>query len=78
MTFADKVQPQIVGLGIVGKNDSFLITCVLLVEGLKHNIMSISQFCDKVYKFIFKFSRCNVKDYASDRVLLSAKRHLNS
>ena len=45
--FADGIKSKIVGIGNVGKNDSDLITDIMLVEGLTHNLLSISQFCDK-------------------------------
>ena len=44
--FADGIKSKIVGIGNVGKNDSDLITDVMLVEGLTHNLLSINQFCD--------------------------------
>ena len=40
--FTDGIKSKIVGIGNVGKNDSDLITNVMLVEGLTHNLMSIS------------------------------------
>ena len=54
-TFVDNVRSNIVGVGNVGKKDSDLIVDVHLVEGLKHNLLSISQFRDKGYWFFFFF-----------------------
>ena len=44
--FADGIKSRIVSIGNIGENDSDLINDVMLVEGLTHNLLSISQFCD--------------------------------
>jgi len=36
--------------GTVGDQNTFLIKEVLYVEGLKHNLLSISEFCDTGYQ----------------------------
>ena len=46
MKFADGIRSRIVTTGNVGKNDYDFITDVMFVEGLTHNLLSISQFCD--------------------------------
>ena len=33
---------------------------ILLVDGFKHNLLSISQLCDKNYKVVFESSMCIV------------------
>jgi hypothetical protein len=40
---------KIIGISNIGKTHSFVIADVLLVDGLKHNLLSISQLCDKGY-----------------------------
>ena len=42
MKFADSIKSKIIGIGNVGKNNSDLIIDVMLVEGLTHNLLSIS------------------------------------
>ena len=44
--FADGIKSITVGIGNINKNDSDLITDIMLVERLTHNLLSISQFCD--------------------------------
>ena len=39
---------KITGIGQVGKKNSTHIEDVLLVDSLKHNLISISQLCDKI------------------------------
>ena len=53
VTFSDNSNGKIIGVGSISKNPSTIIENVLLVEGLKHNFLSISQLCDKGYRVIF-------------------------
>jgi len=52
VTYGDNNKGKILGNGIIGNGSSFNIKNVLLVEVLKHNLISISQLCDKVFKVI--------------------------
>ena len=45
--FGDNAKGKIIGIGQVCKKDSTYIKNILLVDGLKHNILSVSQLCDK-------------------------------
>ena len=47
VTFGDNKKGKIVGIGKIGKSPTHSIDNVYLVKGLKHNLLSISQFCDK-------------------------------
>ena len=47
VTFVDNAKCKIVVEGKVGKSPNPTIDDVLLVNSLKHNLLSISQFCDK-------------------------------
>nr|AAR96003.1 retrotransposon-like protein [Musa acuminata] len=53
VTFGDNNKGKIIGKGTIGNKSNFFIEDVLLVDGLKHNLLSISQLCDKGY--IVKF-----------------------
>ena len=74
MKFANGIKSKIVGIGNVGKNDSDLITDVILVERLTHNLLSISQFCNQGYKVVFELSCCIKKDSTLDKTILTARR----
>ncbi|RVW33309.1 hypothetical protein CK203_085330 [Vitis vinifera] len=50
VTFGDNSKGRIIGQGNIGNGTSSLIESVLLVDGLKHNLLSISQLCDKCLK----------------------------
>ena len=54
VTFDDNGKEKIVVIRKVGKNFSSFINDVLLVDGLKHNLLSISQLCDLGYLVIFR------------------------
>ena len=56
VTFRDNAKGRIIGQGNIGNGTSSLIESVLLVDGLKHNLLSISQLCDKGFKVIFEAS----------------------
>ena len=47
VTFGDNAKGKIVGESKIGKHPNPTFDDVLLVDGLKHNLLSISQFCDK-------------------------------
>ncbi|XP_074297611.1 uncharacterized protein LOC141628354 [Silene latifolia] len=53
VTFGDNKKGEVIGIGKVGKSLSHSIDDVLLVKGLKHNLISISRICDKGNKVEF-------------------------
>ena len=53
ITLGDKGKCNIIGVGKIGNNISNLINDVYLVDGLKFNLLSISQLCDKGNKVTF-------------------------
>jgi len=50
----------IVGIGKIGESLSHSIDCVYLVDGLKHNLLSVSQLCDKDNLVVFSPTHCLV------------------
>ena len=50
------------GYGLISK-ENVIIDSVALVDGLKHNLLSISQLCDKGNEsLVFKGSLCVISD----------------
>ena len=47
VTYGDNNKGKILGVGKIGMNPSTSIENVLLVDGLKHSLLSVSQLCDK-------------------------------
>ncbi|XP_021732310.1 uncharacterized protein LOC110699127 [Chenopodium quinoa] len=45
---------------LIGRSRSHAIDNVFLVEGLKHNLLSISQFCDKGNSVSFTSNKCRI------------------
>ncbi|WJZ90882.1 hypothetical protein VitviT2T_009997 [Vitis vinifera] len=74
VTFGDNAKGRIIGQGNIGNGTSSLIESVLLVDGLKHNLLSISQLCDKGFKVIFEASHCIIKDIQNDKTIFMGHR----
>jgi len=60
VTYGDNNKGRILERGSMGDKDNLIIHDVLFVEGLKHNLLSISQLCDKGYQVIFKTNSCEI------------------
>jgi len=73
VTYGDNNRGRILGVGI-GGDDKVIIKDVLLVDGLKHNLLSISQLCDKGYKITFEPNLCLIADPKSSETVLMGKR----
>lgn len=54
LTVGDNNKGAILGKGNVSNPSSTIISDVIPVGGLKHNLLSISQICDKGYKITFR------------------------
>ena len=44
------------------------------MDGLKHNLLSISQLCDKGFEVIFEASHCIIKDIQNDKTIFMGHR----
>ena len=69
VTFGDNSKGAIQGIGTIGNNSQTQIKHVLYVEGLKHNLLSISQLCDKGFKVCFDAHACHVIDSNTNQVI---------
>jgi len=74
VTYRDNNKGRILGRGDVGSHDSIIIKDVLLVDGLKHNLLSISRLCDKGYEVTFKPDLCLISHASTCQTLLIGKR----
>ena len=74
VTFGDDAKGKIVAVGKVGKIFSSCINDVLLVHGLKHNLLSVSQLCDLGFEVIFRKFVCLVVCEKTGDILFKAKR----
>ncbi|VFQ68286.1 unnamed protein product [Cuscuta campestris] len=72
--FGDNNKGKIIGTGTVGKDKESGIDNVLLVKGLKHNLLSISQLCDKGNRVTFTSSHCLVERLCDKKIILTGDR----
>lgn len=77
VTFSDNSKGKIVEIGNIGGNFSRLIENVLLVNNLKHSLLSIRQLCDKGYKVISDASKCLTEHALDERLAFTGHRHEN-
>ena len=77
VTFGDNSKCHIEGLCSIGNNSSTHIENVLLVGGLKHNLLSISQLCDKGHKIIFESMCCQVINVKTNKLVFIGHRQGN-
>ena len=77
MTFGDNSKGKVIGKWCVGKSLNLCIDNVLLVKGLKHNLLSISQFCDKGNDVTFDSNYFIVDNQNDKQIKLIGKRISN-
>ncbi|KAI3729858.1 hypothetical protein L6452_18529 [Arctium lappa] len=73
VTFGDNKKGQIKGYGIIAKGD-IDVNKVAYVDGLKHNLLSVSQLCDNGLDVMFKRQYCSLLKEDTTTELLRAKR----
>ena len=74
VTFGDNNKSKIIGIGNVDKEHSPIIENVLYVNRLKHNLLSISQLCDKRNRVIFDNAICTIESIKDNKILFVGKR----
>ncbi|KAI3771211.1 hypothetical protein L6452_02370 [Arctium lappa] len=76
VTFGDNVQGQIKGYGELSRGN-VLVSKVAYVDGLKHNLIIISQLCDHGFDVKFQRKYCSLLHSESGQELLRADRKGN-
>ena len=69
VTFGDNAKGKIIGIGDVSNSSPPIIENVLLVDNLKHNLLSISQLCDNGYRVVFESSKYLIENAYSKEVI---------
>ena len=77
VTFSGNGKGKIIGIGTISINDNISIDDVLLVQGLKHNLLSISQLSDKGYLMLFDNDCCKILNKEDNSTIFIAKRRNN-
>ena len=75
--FGGNQRGKIIGSGTVGNGNLPSISNVLLVDGLMHNLLSISQLSDNGYDIIFNQNSCKVVSQKDGTILFNGKRKNN-
>ena len=70
IAFGDDSKGYTMGYGLISK-DNVIIDSVALVDGPKHNLLSISQLCDKGNEVQFTKEACVISDKTTWNILLS-------
>jgi len=71
--FGGKKSGKIIGTGIIG-NSSTSINNVWLVDGIEHNLLSISQICDNGYDVLFEKANCTIINKDDKSIIFKGKR----
>jgi hypothetical protein len=79
VTFGNDAPRKIKGKGIISlSNGKGKAQDVLFVEGLKHNILSVIQFCDQGCEVIFTSKDCKIKTVNSRQLVAKGIRKENN
>jgi hypothetical protein len=75
LSFGNDDSTKIIGRGtiIIGNKDTKAEN-VLLVEDMKHNLLSVSQMCDQGHKLFFYSQKCDIRKVGSGRVVATTVR----
>ena len=68
--YGDNNKGKILGAGDIGSESTTIIKDVLYVKGLKHNLLSLSQLCDKGYQVYFTSHSCTLEHKEDDSLKL--------
>ena len=77
ITYGDNRKANVIGEGNIIVNKDLSIKNVLLVEDLKHNLISISQLCDNGFKVTFCANKCSIEKIDNDQVHFEGYRRRN-
>ncbi|CAN1303414.1 Retrovirus-related Pol polyprotein from transposon TNT 1-94 [Linum perenne] len=69
--FGDNSSSKIIGVGSIKVNDKTVLNKVFLVEGLKHNLLSISQICGNFNTVVFESDVCYVESIEDHMILFT-------
>jgi hypothetical protein len=79
VTFGNDEPGKIKGKGMVSlSNGKGKAQDVLLVDGMKHNFLSVSQMCDRGCEVVFTSKDCNIKSVNSRQVVAKGIRTNNN
>ena len=74
VTFGNDAPGKIRGKELVSMNSKRKAQDVLFVDGLKHNIVSVSQVCDRGSEIVFTSKECKIKSVSSGQLVAKGIR----
>jgi hypothetical protein len=75
VSFRNDDSAKIIGKGIVRiGNKNTKAENVLLLEYMKHNILSVSQMCDQGHKVTFDSQKCKIRKEGSEKLITTVAR----
>ena len=77
VTFGDNFRARAVCIGSIGFASTIQVKQVLLFDGLKHNLLSISQLCDEGNIVTFEHDKCIIRSPESKATRFVAQRRKN-
>ena len=76
VAFGNDSSVKILGKGVVNLgNEKLKAENVLLVEDLKHNLLSVGKMCDQGYNLIFNSRKCEIKEADLGRLVATSTRN---
>eukprot|EP00253_Pinus_taeda_P011740 PITA_11740 len=78
VSFGNDTPATIKGKGIARLKEKVKAGNVLYVDGLKHNLLSVSQMCDQRTEVIFRSNGCLVRDLDTSKTMIKGKRTPNN
>ena len=77
VTFGDNSNVRAIGIGSVSFAGTTQVEQVLLLDGLKYNLLSISQLCDEENIIIFEHDKCIIMSPKSKETRFVTQHHKN-
>jgi hypothetical protein len=79
VSFGNNHSTKIIGRGTIklGRKDA-MEENVLLVEDMKHNLLSVSQMCDQGHTLQFDSEKCEIRKEGSGKLVATMIRTLNN
>lgn len=74
VSYGDKNQGKNLGKGVVGNPSTTIIKDVMLVDGLKDNILNVSQFCDHGITITFITHSCIIEHNTDTDIVFKGVR----
>jgi hypothetical protein len=77
ITFGDNGKGKVKGLGKIAISNDLSISNVLLVESLNFNLLSVAQFCDLGFKYIFGVDDIEIISVDDSNLIFKGFRYEN-